>query len=150
MNKLNGFSLYLLMNVFFLLANQAHAQKEINWDMLADVKYDYAYNETFNQWIGTPTFSPELQDLNGKQVEISGYILPMDVEGDYYVLSAFPYVSCFFCGGAGMESVMELKLKNNNVKFGMDEHRTFKGTFKLNEKDFELTYTLEEAVAIGR
>jgi len=143
-------------NIFFCLAclllmpYASTGQEKVDWDLLAKVKYDYSYNETFNQWIGTPTFDPELEKLNGKEIEISGYILPMDVEGDYYVLSAYPYVSCFFCGGAGMESVMELQLKNNQGKFGMDEHRTFKGTFRLNAQDFELTYTLEEAEAIGR
>ncbi len=142
--------LQLFLVGIFLLPVSAICQEKVDWELLAKVKYDYSYNETFNQWIGTPSFDPALKKLDGKEIEISGYILPMDVEGDYYVLSAFPYVSCFFCGGAGMESVMELKLKGNQGKFGMDEHRTFKGTFRLNEKDFELTYTLESAEAIGR
>ena len=133
-----------------LWGNILHGQEVLDWDMLAEVSYEYEYNETFNQWIGTPTFPPELKALNGKQVSISGYILPMDVEGEYYVLSAFPYVSCFFCGGAGMESVMELKLTENDTKFKVDEFKAFRGILQLNRKNFELSFTLDQAEIVSQ
>ena len=133
-----------------LWGNLLHGQEALDWDLLAEVSYDYAYNETFNQWIGTPTFPEALKSLNGKRVTISGYILPMDVEGEYYVLSAFPYVSCFFCGGAGMESVMELKLAENETKFKIDEFKAFTGILRLNEENFELTFTLDQAEIVSQ
>ena len=125
------------------------AQVAIDWDLLGEVTYEYAYNETFNQWIGTPSFPDELKELDGKEVKLSGYILPMDVEGEYYVLSAFPYVSCFFCGGAGLESVMELDLKEKKAAFKVDEYKSFVGTLNLSAENFELTFKLSEAEIVS-
>ena len=77
--------------------------------------------------------------------EISGYVLPMDVSGEAYVLSAFPFASCFFCGGAGQESVVELRLKNFSQSFETDEFLSFTGVLKLNKEELELNYILDVA-----
>ncbi len=67
---------------------------------------------------------------------------------DQYVLSAYPYSMCFFCGGAGPESVMGLKLKKNR-KFKTDEIHLFKGTLELNANDiYELNYILADAEVV--
>lgn len=124
------------------------AQTQIDWKKLGDVKFEYQYDEALNQWFGKPEFGEEVKSLNGKNIQIKGYVLPVDVEGEYYALSAFPYVSCFFCGGAGPESVMELKLKDPDKKFTMDELLTFRGKLILNDKDFEMTYVLAEAEVV--
>jgi hypothetical protein len=59
-----------------------------------------------------PTFSADLKAQVGKEIELEGYYLPVDVEGDaYIILSKFPYAQCFFCGGAGPESIAEVTFK---------------------------------------
>ena len=128
---------------------QLPAQTKLNWETLGEVEFEYEYNEELNQWLGKPNFGEVIQELNGQEVEIKGYVLPIDVEGEYYALSAFPYVSCFFCGGAGPESIMELKLKNPKDRFEMDDYLSFKGKLQLNDKDFEMTYVLNEAEVIN-
>ncbi|MEO1451087.1 MAG: DUF3299 domain-containing protein [Bacteroidota bacterium] len=121
------------------------AQEEISWETLSDITYDYIQNEEQNFWYGEPTFGTEVQALDGQRVVIQGYILPVDFSGNSYFLSAFPYSSCFFCGGAGQESIMELQLKNKKKTFKMDEVVTLTGTLRLNDRELELNYILEDA-----
>ena len=93
-----------------------------------------------------PTFGPAVQKLKGKEVTITGYILPIDLDANLYVLSAFPYSACFFCGGAGPESVMALKFKKNPRQFKTDERLSFKGTLSLHADDiYQMNYVLESA-----
>ena len=76
--------------------------------------------------------------MDGKLVEIKGYIIPIDVESGFYVLSANPFASCFFCGNAGPESVMELQFDGKLKKtYTTDEIATFQGRLKLNWDDLE-------------
>ncbi|MFK7905103.1 MAG: hypothetical protein AB8B69_08260, partial [Chitinophagales bacterium] len=73
------------------------------------------------------------------------FMIPVDVDGDYYVLSAFPYSSCFFCGNAGPESVVELRLAKKGQRFQMDDARKFKGMLVLSQTPNGLIYVLEDA-----
>lgn len=117
----------------------------IDWDLLADVEYDFSYEESLNTWYGTPTFGEAVKKLNGKPIIITGYVIPVDITGGLYMLSAFPYQSCFFCGAAGQESIMELRFKNKKRKFTIDEVQTFQGILFLNDKELEMSYILNEA-----
>ena len=122
------------------------AQEADLWKKLAKINWETEYNEYIGADIQLPTFSKEVEALNGKEVEIKGFIIPVDLTGaDYLVLSAFPYASCFFCGNAGPESVMEVYLKEDE-KFDADSKVTFKGKLKLNYEDsYHLVYMLEDA-----
>ncbi len=131
-----------------LFSVHTQAQKRVSWDQLADVKYSYEYSETFKTWYSKPTFGESVKELDQQEIVLKGYVLPMDVEGDYFILSQFPYSSCFFCGGAGQESVVELRFKKRKRSFKMDEFVAFKGKIKLNDVVFEMSYLLEDAVMV--
>lgn len=136
--------LVLLMLVGF--TQVAISQTNITWETLKDVKFADKWSEEFQAYYQVPKFGPVLKALEGKEVIIKGYIIPIDVIEDYYVLSANPYSSCFFCGQAGPESVMEVQLKKSNKDLKMDQVLTFKGTLKLNADDiYQLNYILENA-----
>lgn len=141
------FSIFLSL---FLSGFPLQAQELVTWEDLADVKYSYEYSEAFKTWYSKPTFGESVQALDGQESIIKGYVLPMDVEGEYFILSQFPYSSCFFCGGAGQESVIELRFKKRKKNFKMDEFVTFKGILKLNDMVFEMSYILEEAVIVDK
>lgn len=128
-----------------LLCLSGYGQTDMTWETLAEIEYSYVQNYEANFWYGTPTFSPEVKALEGKEVKISGYVLPMDVSGEAYVLSAFPFASCFFCGGAGQESVIELRLKDFKQTFETDQFLSFTGILKLNKEELELNYILDIA-----
>ncbi len=122
--------------------------KPIDWTILAKVTWDDRYFPKYDESVWYPDFSQTVLDLDGKLIQIEGYVIPIDVESGYYVLSANPYTSCFFCGNAGPESVMELQFPEGvKERFKTDEIATFKGRLKLNWDDLEhCNYILQNAV----
>ena len=119
-----------------LLSSAAKAQPE-GWALFAKTKFDAKYNEKAGEYFLMPTFSEDLKALSGKDISLEGYYLPIDVEGGAYVIiSKFPYSQCFFCGGAGPESIAEVYLKKP-VKFEADQYIKIKGRLKLNEGDVD-------------
>ncbi len=119
---------------------------KVTWETLRDVTFKKKWYPEESIYMLYPTFGPNVQKLEGKEVTIKGYLIPVDVESNQFVLSAFPYSQCFFCGGGGPESVMGLKLKKPGKRFKTDEVQTFKGTLKLNASDiYELNYILQNA-----
>lgn len=119
---------------------------KLSWEVLRDVTFKKKWYAEESVYMLYPTFGQGIQKLNGKTVELTGYVLPVDLESNLYVLSAFPYSACFFCGGAGPESVVSLKFKKSDKKFKTDERRTFHGTLKLNADNiYELNYILADA-----
>lgn len=119
----------------------------ISWPLLAGVEYVYSYKKDVNQWANKATFSEELKQLDGQRVQLKGYVLTLDMHGDMLVLSEYPFSGCFFCGGAGQESVVELQMKKKK-RFKNDDFRTIEGTFRLNTTEFELSYVLEDAKVV--
>jgi hypothetical protein len=125
---------------------RAQAQR-VAWETLANIGWDKKYNDKYKQQFNYPKFAPAVKAYDGKEVIIKGYVLPIDVGGDYLVLSRFPYESCFFCGGAGPESVMEVHIKN--PKLANKKTATFKGRLRLNGDDVDaLVYILDDAELI--
>lgn len=143
MKKL-GLIFVLALSVF-----AAKAQTIITWEVLKDVKFTEEWSEEFQAFYMVPQFGNKVKSLDGKVVQIRGYIIPVDVVQDYYVLSANPYSSCFFCGQAGPESVMEIQLKKSYDGLRMDKIVTFKGKLRLNADDiYQLNYVLEDAEVV--
>ena len=143
------------MNKWFLflgllacsIASKAQ-HKSIDWSLLAKVTWDDRYFPKYDETVWYPEFSKEVLALDSTLIQIEGYVIPVDVESGYYVLSANPYTSCFFCGNAGPESVMELQFPTGvKESFKTDEIATFKGRLKLNWDDLEhCNYILKGAL----
>lgn len=125
------------------------AQNIITWELLKNVEFDEVWSEEFEAYYMVPKFSNAVKVLDGKEVQIRGFIIPVDIVQDYYVLSANPYSSCFFCGQAGPESVMEIEMIKKYEGLRMDQVITFNGTLRLNVDDiYQLNYILEDAQII--
>jgi len=125
------------------------SQTIITWEVLKDVTFEEVFSEEFQGYYQVPKFGKKVSSLSGKTVQIRGYIIPVDVIQDYYVLSANPYSSCFFCGGAGPESVMEVQIVGEHSGLRMDQIITFEGKLRLNPDDiYQLSYILEDAKVI--
>lgn len=95
-----------------------------------------------------PIFTSALKSLDGKSVEVKGYLIPFDPTGYQVALSANPYAACFFCGKAGPSSVIVLKMKAPNKKIKTDLYKTVRGTLKLNYNNPEEFYYILENVVI--
>jgi len=134
---------------FFLLGKNptALAQTQVQWSNLADVKFEKKFSTDLGYDLYYATFGKSIKKLEGKEVSVRGYMIPMDALGVYYVLSKNPNSSCFFCGGGGPETVVELEVKPSAIRrYEVDEMKTFKGILKLNKvNDKQLTYVLTEA-----
>ena len=149
------FKLYLpLLSILVLnsLLQGLFAQESITWKTLEDVSYEMSYDSTADYVMMTPVYGESLNKLQGQEVEIKGYILPMDTEGSAYVLSAFPFSSCFFCGGAGPESVVELQMEKKQAnKLRLDQRVRIQGVFQTNDSDFDhCNYILKDAIPLKK
>ena len=110
MKKVYTLLAYIVL-VLFSSSLHAHDGKAI-WKTLTKIGWKNEFNEYIGTEIQLPIFSDEVNALNGKEIIIQGFILPLDLtDGNYLILSAFPYASCFFCGNAGPETVMEVYMK---------------------------------------
>jgi len=145
-----GFVLLMLSVIGLIGFNQTvKAQTVITWEVLKDIEFQEVWSEEFNAVYMVPKFGSKVKSLDGKKVQIRGYVIPVDVLADYYVLSANPYSSCFFCGQAGPESVMEIQLAKQYDGLRMDQIITVQGRLRLNADDIlQLTYILEDAEVI--
>lgn len=139
----------ILLALLHLLAGTAvvSAQTAIDWNLLADVKFNQKYSEELGLTYDEAAFGKWVLPFDGKEVKITGFMIPLDGMGVSWVLSRNPNATCFFCGGAGPETVIELELKSSAIrKYKLDERRTFKGILRLNRANIDhLTYVLEEA-----
>jgi|TARA_B110000858_G_scaffold142174_1_gene161412 hypothetical protein len=139
----------LLTTFFIMFVGHFFSQNIITWELLKDVEFDEIWSEEFQAYYMVPKFSKSVKEMDGKEVQIRGFIIPVDIVQDYYVLSANPYSSCFFCGQAGPESVMEIQMIKKYEGLRMDQVITFQGTLRLNIDDiYQLNYILEEAQII--
>ena len=112
------------------------AKKEANlWKTLAKITFKKEYDELMGFKIDVPVFSKEIKALEGKEVTVKGYIIPVEGYKSHkeFIFSAFPYNMCFFCGGAGPETVMEVFSKEA-IEYTA-EAVTIKGKLELNADD---------------
>lgn len=127
----------------------SYAQKDM-WEDLAKVKFVKEYDEETETYLKRPIFGRTVKNLEDKEITIKGYIIPLEVTDNYYVLSAYPYSACFFCGNAGLETVVKLELVGEYDNLRMDQIITVTGKLKLNRGDiYELIYIIDDAEIIA-
>ncbi len=145
------FKSFLVLLFFTTQLSRPDAQTVIDWNLLADVKFNQKYADELGITYDEAVFGKWVMPFDGKEVRITGFMIPLDGMGFSWVLSRNPNSSCFFCGGAGPETVIELRLKPSAIKkYKLDERRTFKGILKLNRENMDhLTYMLMEAEPVG-
>lgn len=116
------------------------------WKTLSKVTIEKRFDEVMNFEVDYPTFSEEVKALDGKEITLKGWMIPLDeLRGEnYFVLSALPFANCFFCGGAGPETVIEVF---TNEEYDFTEDRiTVTGKLKLNADDpTQLMYVMSKA-----
>ncbi len=137
-----------------LQAQKAKAVQKIprvnTWQTLSLVTLDKKFDEMLGIDIEVPNFSAAIRKLEGKTVTLQGYILPLEGRRTqkYFIFSAYPYDMCFFCGGAGPESVAEVYTKKP-IRY-TNKMIKIKGRLVLNNSGSidQLFYVLQDAVVI--
>ena len=89
--------LRLLILVFILIAPVAKSQTKITWETLEDVRFTDKWSEEVQANYYYPHFGQSVKALEGKEVYLTGYMLVLDPKQGVYILSCYPYSSCFFC-----------------------------------------------------
>jgi len=142
----------LLFGISFSAVAQetpAEAPKKSLWKTLGKITYKKKYDELMGFKIDIPVFSDPIKKLDGKEVEVKGYIIPVEGYKSHkeFILSAFPYNMCFFCGGAGPETVMEVEAVEG-IEYSA-EQVIIRGKLQLNDDDINrLMYLLTDAVLV--
>lgn len=129
----------------------AFTQAEKAWDLFSDATFKDVYLEEYGAYASLLEEVPLIMALDGKRITIRGYHIPV-MEDQLIILSKFPNASCFFCGAAGMESILEVRMITEpDKRFEMDEKLTFKGTLRVNSTDYNLvSFILENAELLAR
>ena len=138
--------MFLFLTVAATTAFSQSTLRDNTWKTLSKITFKKQYDEVLGLKIDVPVFGPEVKGMEGKEVTVKGYIIPTDgyKSQKEFVFSAFPYNMCFFCGGAGPETVMEVESKEP-IKY-TSEPVYLKGILKLNGSDVNrLIYSLEKA-----
>jgi len=130
---------------YFKKENDAYI---LDWPLLMSVKFEEKYSEKMAMKVEYPLFSDTIRALDGKQVQVEGYYIPVSETGDdnIVILSAYPFAQCFFCGKAGVESIIDILSPKKVPQMKLDSKIKFRGRLKLNRDNFDyLIYVLEEA-----
>lgn len=126
------------------------AQTETNlWKTLSKITFEKKYDDLLGFKVDVPVFSDAIKALEGEMVEVSGYIVPVEGYKSHkeFVFSAYPYNMCFFCGGAGPETVMEVSA-TEAVKYSTDRI-VLRGKLLLNRDNINrLMYIMTDAVLV--
>ena len=140
----------LLLSLFALGTTLSIQAQDTNlWKTLSKITYEKKFDDLLGFKVDVPVFSKPIKDLEGQVVEVAGYIVPVEGYKSHteFVFSAYPYNMCFFCGGAGPETVMEVS-STEPIKYTTDKVR-LRGKLTLNNDDINrLMYVLTDAVLV--
>ncbi len=134
----------LIITILFAHFGYSQNTSSDNWKALGTIEYEKSTDEYGEIYV--PKFGEDIKALEGKEIVLSGYIIPFEgmFEPNHLIISSVPVASCFFCGGAGPESVAEVDLKES-VKYTAKKV-TVRGKLKLNSTDVDqLMYIIEES-----
>ena len=124
------------------------AQEELTWADFADVTFEPEYNEEYDVHFLMPKFGEKIKAYNGKQISIRGYFLDISGSGEIFLVSQNPMASCFFCGAAGPETIVEVNFKET-PPFKTDQIVEVMGTLQINRNDVShCNYILHEASGV--
>ncbi|HUH51980.1 MAG TPA: hypothetical protein VLZ11_07765 [Flavobacterium sp.] len=141
-----------LVNFDALVANPLVVKPSLSddtmtWGMLGKIKYVTKPHKDYPDGVMFPIVDPQLKALKGKQITISGFIIPIDNVS--YALSKNVFAQCFFCGQAGPETIMGIQFKDLKKRLKTDQYVTLVGNFRYNENDIEdWIYHIDNAVII--
>lgn len=141
------FKSFLLIFGFTLLCLPINAQSPHNWETIKDAQFKEVFVQKYYMLKSILDPDEHIKSLVGQEFQISGYYIPIATKDNSIILSKNPFASCFFCGSAGQETVMDIRLKDTaKTKFVADQRITVKGKLAINDTDWEnLSFILEDA-----
>ena len=157
MIKLHTVKNIIFIFAFLLGSFYCHGQTDVmkkdegSWNTLSMVTYQRVFDATFGIDIEKPILNPIVRTLEGKEIEVEGYIIPLTgkIEQSHFMLSRYPQSMCFFCGKAGPESAAQVFTKGGKKIAFTEKKIKVRGILRINVTDVtNLLYTLEDGVII--
>jgi len=121
------------------------------WNTLSMVTFQRTFDEEFGMDVEKPIISPLVQALDGKEIEVEGYIIPLTgkIKQSHFMISKFTQNMCFFCGKAGPETAAQVFTKDAKKIPFTDNKVRVRGILRVNATDVtSLLYTIEDGVMI--
>lgn len=141
-------TIFFLLSVIYLAVN-AQQPQAVSWSMLKDVTWSEKYMASLSDYFQMPEFGRQIEFLDNRPITIQGFYVPVNVEGTTFALSETPSYMCFFCGVGGIETVMEISVKEGHRhlrRVRTDTYIQIKGIFTINRDDpNHLMYVLKDA-----
>jgi hypothetical protein len=137
--------LYVILLLLTSLTLWAQTEKNV-WKSLADVEIEDRYDASVGYEVSYPVFGEQAQLLDDQQIVVKGYMIPFEayLKPKYFILSALPIAACFFCGGAGPETVMEV-FSQDNIELSSEVIK-LRGRLELNaDNPDRMMYILRDA-----
>lgn len=110
----------------------------------------YKVTKTNGKTIYTPYFPPKLQQLNGKRVQLKGYMIPIKsgMRHNSFLLSVLPLHQCMFCGQDGIPAMVQVTLSGDAKERAREHPITITGVISLNAADKNKTEILLEKASL--
>lgn len=114
----------------------------LSWSTLAQVQYN-------DDASVPPTFADEIQALNGQEVKVQGFMLPLENAANqtHFILSVYP-PSCFYCLPAGPEGIIEI-YSQQSVNFSFEPLLLSGKLTVLNNDEMGIFYRIENAQPVS-
>jgi len=126
------------------LSQTAWAQHEASWETLMQASFEETSTPEGLVW--TPVFPSEIEQLDGRSVQVAGYMIPLSFEKEqtHFLISAYPGDGCFFHLPGGPNSVVEVKA-DRGMDFTYDTIAITGQLELLHDDPWGLMYRLTEA-----
>lgn len=139
--------------IFFLLLNTGLCAQVSDdpWATLSLVEKESKFDDMMGMIVQTARPLAPASALNGKTIEIKGYIIALDAKAElkHFMFSRYPQNMCFFCGAAGPESAMQVFMREGDTVDYTSDKVVIKGKLSIQAGDPSgLIYTMSNAELI--
>ncbi len=141
-------SVSVILSSSYVMAQKPGWIRE-GWLLFAGVKFELKYFKAQDESYLVPVFTRPITERVGTEVSLSGYYMPLSTDDHSLILSRYPYSACFFCGGAGPETVVEVVFADKKPKLKVDAVISVRGKLRLNDSDVDhMNFILYDAVQL--
>ncbi len=142
------YKMFFLFMVTISVQSNLFSQHKMTWNDLTDVTFNKVYSAAYDDFFLKPTFGSSVKSYRGVLIRVKGYFLDFSTgEDQFHLLSKNPMSSCFFCGGAGPETIIEVVYKQK-PNFKTDQIVEVTGILELNTDDVDhCNYIIKEATS---
>ena len=138
--------LAILLILFLATTSLLDQNKDNIWSTLALLEFEQ--KDDLGYFDSEGNILPLIEAFESKEVVVTGYVIPLSgkTAQKHFMFSVYPYASCFFCGKAGPETIMEVFVKDDNEINFSEKKMSIKGTFHFTSRNSnEVMFTLKNA-----